>query len=78
VGFSREGINPLASRPNVAVVDLLCEDRFYASSSFSPDGFHPNDSGYMIMAEKILAAIRASSYPAPSSSCGRMSLVPSL
>ncbi len=78
VGFSVDGINPLASRPNVAVVDLLCEDRFYLTSSFSADGFHPNDSGYMIMAEKMLAAIRTSNYPAPSASCGRMSLVPSL
>ena len=78
VGFSVDGINPLASRQNVAVVDLLCEERFYLSSSFSSDGFHPNDSGYMIMAEKMLAAIRSTSYPAPSTSCGRMTLVPSL
>jgi len=78
VGFSTEGINPLASRSNVAVVDLLCEDRFYLSSSYSHDGFHPNDSGYAIMAEKMLAAIRSTSYAAPSASCGRMSLVPSL
>jgi len=78
VGFSREAINPLASKPNVAVVDLLCEERFYARSSFSPDGFHPNDNGYAIMAEMMLSAIRSTTYPAPSSSCGRMSIVPSL
>lgn len=78
VGFSREAINPLASKSNVAVVDLLCEERFYAPSSFSPDGFHPNDNGYAIMAEMMLAAIRSTSYPAPSASCGRMSIVPSL
>jgi len=78
VDFSRMAINPLASRSNVAVVDLLCEDRFYAASSFSPDGFHPNDNGYAIMAEMMLSAIRSSSYPAPKASCGRMALVPSL
>ncbi len=78
VDFSRVGINPLASRANVAVVDLLCEDRFYAPSSYSSDGFHPNDNGYAIMAEMMLAAIRSSSYPAPRASCGRMSIVPSL
>ncbi|HEX6323950.1 MAG TPA: SGNH/GDSL hydrolase family protein [Vicinamibacterales bacterium] len=78
VGFSRDGINPLASRSNVAVVDLLCEERFYAPSSFSSDGFHPNDNGYAIMAEMMLSAIRSTSYPAPSASCGRMSIVPSL
>ncbi|MBA3272617.1 MAG: SGNH/GDSL hydrolase family protein, partial [Chthoniobacterales bacterium] len=78
VGFSREAINPLASRQNVAVVDLLCEDRFYQPSSFSPDGFHPNDNGYAIMAEMMLNAIRNTSYPAPSAGCSRMSVVPSL
>lgn len=78
VGFSTEAINPLASMSNVAVVDLLCEDRFYAASSFSSDGFHPSDAGYAIMADLMLAAIRTSSYPAPRASCGRMSIVPSL
>lgn len=78
VGFSREAINPLASRQNVAVVDLLCEERFYQPSSFSSDGFHPNDNGYAIMAEMMLSAIRNTSYPAPSASCARMSVVPSL
>ncbi|MEX2271520.1 MAG: SGNH/GDSL hydrolase family protein [Vicinamibacterales bacterium] len=78
VGFSTNGINTLASRPNVAIVDLLCEDRFYASSSFSADGFHPNDNGYAIMAEMMLQAIRDTGYGAPRSSCGRMSVVPSL
>jgi lysophospholipase L1-like esterase len=78
VGFSKDGINPLASRANVAVVDLLCEERFYAPSTYSSDGFHPNDNGYAIMAEMMLAAIRATSYPAPSASCGRMSIVPSI
>lgn len=78
VGFSTDAINPLASRPNVAVVDLLCEDRMYQSASFSSDGFHPSDAGYAVMAEKMYAAYQASSYPAPSASCGRMSIVPSL
>lgn len=78
VDFSRQAINPLASRSNVAVVDLLCEERFYQPSSFSPDGFHPNDNGYAIMAEMMLNAIRNASYPAPSAACARMSIVPSL
>ena len=78
VGFSKDAINPLASRPNVAVVDLLCEERFYAPSSFSSDGFHPNDAGYAIMAEMMLAAIQQSNYRLPSASCGKMSIVPAL
>lgn len=78
VDFSRAGINPLASRSNVAVVDLLCEERMYASSAYASDGFHPNDNGYAVMAELMLAAIRNTSYPAPGASCGRMAIVPSL
>lgn len=78
VDFSRVGVNPLASRPNVAVVDLLCEDRMYAMSAYSADGFHPNDNGYAVMADLMLSAIRNTNYPAPSGSCGRMSIVPSL
>jgi len=78
VGFSKDAINPLASRPNVAVVDLLCEERTYAPSAFSSDGFHPNDAGYAIMAEMMLAAIRDTNYRLPSASCGRMSIVPAL
>ena len=78
VDFSRVGVNPLASRSNVAVVDLLCEDRMYASSAYASDGFHPNDNGYAVMADLMLAAIRNTSYPAPSASCGRMAIVPSL
>ena len=78
VGFSRDAINPLASRANVAVVDLLCDERLYQASSYSSDGFHPNDNGYAVMADLMLAAIRTPSYPAPSASCGRMSIVPSL
>ena len=78
VDFSRVGVNPLASRSNVAVVDLLCEERMYAASSYSSDGFHPNDNGYAIMADLMLNAIRNTNYPAPSGSCGRMSIVPAL
>lgn len=78
VDFSRVGVNPLASRANVAVVDLLCEERMYAASAYSADGFHPNDNGYAVMADLMLAAIRNTSYPAPSASCGRMTIVSSL
>ena len=78
VGFSKDAINPLASRANVAVVDLLCDERSYDPSAFSSDGFHPNDTGYAVMAEMMLAAIRTPGYRTPSASCGRMSMVPPL
>lgn len=39
---------------------------------------HPNDAGYAMMAEMMLAAIRDTNYRLPSASCGRMSIVPAL
>jgi len=62
--------------PNVAVVDLMCDARMYQPSIYSSDGFHPNDSGYAIIADEIVKALTLSSYPAPKSSCAQMTLVP--
>jgi lysophospholipase L1-like esterase len=74
VGFSVQGINTLLSRA-VIVVDLLCDPRSYDPAIYSSDGFHPNDRGYQYMAEKLLAAITASSPPAPSGNCSQMRIV---
>jgi hypothetical protein len=35
-----------------------------------------NDSGYAIMAEEMLDAIRSRGYPRPSSNCAEMTIVP--
>ena len=75
VGFSTQVINPLAGQ-GIAVVDLLCDGRFTSRSYFSSDGFHPNDAGYAVMAAEMMKAITSSSYPAPQSSCGAMTVVP--
>ena len=64
------------SLPNVTVVDLMCDSRMYQPSIYSADGFHPNDSGYAIMADEIVKALTLSSYPTPRTSCGQMTLVP--
>ena len=56
------------------MVDLLCNGQFNSPSVFSSDGFHPNDNGYSILADLMLAAINSNSYPSPSSSCGQMSI----
>lgn len=74
VGFSTRVINPLTGQ-GIAVVDLLCDSRFASTSVFSSDGFHPNDTGYAIMADAFLAAMQTSNYPAPSSSCPQMTLI---
>lgn len=77
VGFDREVINVLVSQA-VPVVDLLCDPRAYLTSNFSSDGFHPNDSGYAILAAQMVAAFTSSSFPAPQASCPQMTLVPPL
>jgi lysophospholipase L1-like esterase len=61
---------------NVTVIDLMCDARMYQPSIYSSDGFHPNDSGYAIIADEIVKALTLSSYPAPKSSCAQMTLVP--
>lgn len=71
VGFSTQVINPLSSQ-GIAVVDLLCNSRFADPGVFSPDGFHPNDAGYAILAAEMMKAITAASSPAPAASCALM------
>jgi len=60
--------------PDVAVVDLMCDPRFYSAASYSTDGFHPSDAGYAAIAGEVVKALTQTSYPAPRSSCGQMTL----
>jgi hypothetical protein len=49
----------------------------YDRGRFSSDGFHPNDTGYAYLAERLLAIVNGATPPvAPS--CSQMSLVPAL
>lgn len=73
VGMTTTVVNAL---PNVIVVDLMCDARMYQPSTYSSDGFHPNDAGYAIIADEIVKAVTLSSYPAPRSSCPQMTIVP--
>jgi len=75
VGMTTGVINGLTSQ-NITVIDLMCDPRFYQGSIYSSDGFHPNDSGYSIMAGMIVQAVTAPPYPAPAASCSQMTLVP--
>ena len=75
VGFSTQAINPLASQ-GIPVVDLLCNSQFANPNIFSADGFHPNDTGYAILASEMLKAIMAAGVTAPVSSCALMTVVP--
>jgi lysophospholipase L1-like esterase len=73
VGMTTQVINPLYTRVT-AVVDLMCEPRLYNLANLSGDGFHPNDAGYAIIAEKVAAAIAAAAYPPPIANCSQMTV----
>jgi lysophospholipase L1-like esterase len=75
VDVSTQVINPLASQ-GIPVVDLLCNSQFSSPSIFSADGFHPNDSGYAVLAAEMMKAIMASGVTTPASSCAQMTAVP--
>jgi lysophospholipase L1-like esterase len=66
-------INALTSR-GVSVIDLMCDPRLYQPASFSGDGFHPNDTGYRIMADEVVRAITSTAYPMPRGACPEMAL----
>jgi lysophospholipase L1-like esterase len=74
VGLS-ERVNALAAS-NVHVVDLLCDARVIEPASFSPDGFHPSDRGYALMAELAYPAMVNATHPAPASDCGLKRIFP--
>jgi lysophospholipase L1-like esterase len=58
------------------IVDLMCDPRVYDGSSFSSDGFHPNDRGYALIAELTYPALANGIAAAPSSSCAQRRLLP--
>jgi lysophospholipase L1-like esterase len=60
----------------VLIVDLMCDPRVYEASSYSSDGFHPNDRGYAVIAELTYPALANGTSAAPSSSCAQRRLLP--
>ena len=75
VGMTTTVINPLRAA-DLAVIDLMCDGRFYQPAIYSSDGFHPNDAGYAILASAVVQAATSSSYPAPQGGCAQTTLVP--
>lgn len=69
VGFTA-AINAARST-KVVIVDLMCYAPVYQGSSYSDDGFHPNDAGYSALAERLSAAIASPPGPPPTT-CGFM------
>lgn len=75
VGLSRE-LNRQSGR-SVVIADAMCDPQTYAPGGFASDGFHPNDTGYAGLAQR-LATIVASGTSSASASCPQMTLVPPL
>jgi lysophospholipase L1-like esterase len=75
VGMTTTVVNRIASQ-NARVVDLMCDGRLLQPANLAPDGFHPNDAGYAIMAEAVVSAVTSAAYPAPATSCPQMTLIP--
>jgi lysophospholipase L1-like esterase len=72
VGLS-DRVNALRSL-NVIVVDLMCDARLLQAANYSSDGFHPNDSGYAIIAELTYSAISTGAAGTPSSTCSQRTI----
>jgi lysophospholipase L1-like esterase len=53
---------------NVVVIDLLCHAPIYDAGIYSSDGFHPNDAGYLMMANLVTTALTITP-PQPSTGC---------
>lgn len=71
VRLTTDAINPLAGR--VAIVDLMCDAQSYVPGNYSSDGFHPSDTGYAFIAERVWAAIQnGGAHPPPAAACGAM------
>lgn len=66
--------NAINAMSGITVIDLMCDSRLYQASTFSPDGFHPNDNGYAILGAQLARAVSAASYPAPNTTCAQMTL----
>jgi len=73
VGSDEDRDQSLAAQ-GALVFDMMCDPRSYQASTYSSDGFHPNDTGYAWMAEEVVsAAPRTTNH---SEQLSQMSLIP--
>ncbi|MEO8681725.1 MAG: SGNH/GDSL hydrolase family protein [Vicinamibacterales bacterium] len=66
-------INALTAK-GVLVVDLMCEPRLLLPSNYAADGFHPNDSGYAIIADLATNAFLNGTASTPNPSCAQRTI----
>lgn len=69
VGFSAAMATVRAA--DVLVIDLMCHAPVYQAGYYSADGFHPNDSGYAMLADLVSAAVATGPAP-PAQTCAFM------
>jgi lysophospholipase L1-like esterase len=69
-----QGVYETAAQMGVPTVDLLCDPKAYLPANYYTDGFHPNDAGYALFAQKYLAVIAAKAPPLPSFTCSETSV----
>jgi lysophospholipase L1-like esterase len=72
-GMTTTAINTLVAQ-GVRVIDLMCLAALYEASSLSPDGFHPSDAGYALIAAEVVRAVTATTFAAPLANCPQMSM----
>lgn len=75
IGFAREANRQAAQ--GIVVLDLMCDAQVYDRARFSSDGFHPNDAGYLYLAQRLAAIVNGGSSTA-ATSCAQMTVVPPL
>jgi hypothetical protein len=52
----------------------MCNSKIYAASSYSSDGFHPNDVGYSGLADVVYPAVASGTTSGPNPSCAQMTV----
>jgi lysophospholipase L1-like esterase len=68
IAFDQDVINTVPA-DGVPVVDLLCNPQSYNPANFYTDGFHPNDTGYALLAAQFVGQALATAPALPQSSC---------
>lgn len=70
VAIDQDVINTVAAK-GIPVVDLLCDPNSYMPQYFYTDGFHPDDAGYALLAQKFVQQALTDNPVAPESQCAQ-------
>jgi lysophospholipase L1-like esterase len=73
VAIDTNVINTVAA-DGIPVVDLQCDPQSYVPANFYTDGFHPNDAGYALLAQKFVQQALTDNPVAPESTCAEQAI----